>query len=133
MNSVIYARRIAKIALILSIFLWLWQVFSIAVEKSDQSAAADMAYYQKRMKSLEAEINEKTDVSSVALDCVESFFNGFTFGVFDKDGFGGPVKRDREWQNSVRTRADEYHHGIDKANANLEAYRKRFLFVISSV
>lgn len=134
LNSVICIRKIAKIALILSVSLWIWQVFSIAIEKSDQSTTADLAYYQGRMKSLEAEIKDKTGDISFALGCVESFFNGLTLGAFDKDGFGGPVKRDEEWRNSVRTRADEYQYGIDKANANLAVYREKvFIRNVASI
>lgn len=114
-------RNTAKIVLVSSVVICLFAGISARDPSATmRKAAVDLEFYQNRMNSLRDEVEEKTGLGSSLGLFVESFFNGFTFGALDPDGFNGPSKRLEKWARDVRSRRDEYQLGIDTANAELK-------------
>ena len=134
-------RTIAKVVLVGCATLWLWQIVSISMEKSEMKlyehqvsiAKEDLTSHTHKMSMLEAEVKEKNSWPSALGGFCESFMNGLTFGVFDKDGYNGPVRRLERWESSVRDRAAEYQTGIDNATAAIEKGTSKYMEASSSL
>ena len=96
-------------------------------------AKEDLTSHTHKMSMLEAEVKEKNSWPSVLGGFGESFMNGLTFGIFDKDGYYGPVRRLERWESSVRDRAAEYQTGIDNATAAIETGSSKYMEASSSL
>lgn len=118
-------RMIVKVVIVASSSVWLWQTVSLSNGKNDQQLFADLSYYQNMLNALNEEVDiKKSDAAFWGL-VAESFINGFTFGLFDKDGFNGPGKRYERWCKDIDERRAKIQRGIDNANADIAFRREK--------
>ena len=129
------ARKTAIVVLVACAVVWVYQIVTLAMLKQEielsnhQLAAAqeELTHWDNQGKIIKDEVDEKNSWGSVLGLGVESFMNGFTFGLFDSEGMYGTSRRYERWEADTRKRLAEAATGYQNATSKMEAANSRLL------
>ncbi len=134
-NQIAIIRKTIKVIIAACCVFGAYQIIPLAMLKREislfehQIAAAkeSQTHWENQGQSIKAEIDEKNSWGSVVAGFGESFFNGFTFGVFDSNGIFGPSRRLERWESDIRSRIAEVQTGYENATRELETAQERHM------